>query len=41
MGAMMNVGRLVGRVDTRLLLAVGLGVTARSLYQGESDTTER
>src|SRR6202023_2952514 len=33
MAAMMIVGRLVGRVDTRLLLAVGLGLTAWSLYQ--------
>jgi MFS transporter, DHA2 family, multidrug resistance protein len=32
MGAMLIVGRLVGRVDTRLLLAVGLGLTAWSLY---------
>jgi DHA2 family multidrug resistance protein len=30
MAAMMVVGRLVGRVDTRLLLAVGLGLTAWS-----------
>ena len=28
----MIVGRLVGRVDTRLLLAVGLGLTAWSFY---------
>jgi MFS transporter, DHA2 family, multidrug resistance protein len=28
----MIVGRMVGRVDTRLLLAVGLGLTAWSLY---------
>jgi MFS transporter, DHA2 family, multidrug resistance protein len=33
MAAMMIVGRLVGRVDTRLLLAVGLGFTAWSLYE--------
>jgi DHA2 family multidrug resistance protein len=33
MGAMMIVGRLVGKVDTRLLLAVGLGLTAWPLYQ--------
>src|SRR4030081_227659 len=33
MAAMMIVGRLVGRVDTRLLLAVGLGLTALSLYE--------
>src|SRR5689334_7876449 len=32
MGAMMVVGRLIGRVDTRLLLAVGLGLTAWSFY---------
>ena len=30
MAAMMIVGRLVGRVDTRLLLAIGLGLTAWS-----------
>jgi DHA2 family multidrug resistance protein len=32
MGAMMAVGRLTGRVDTRLLLAAGLGITAWSFY---------
>ena len=32
MAAMMLVGRLVGRLDTRLLLAVGLGLTAWSFY---------
>ena len=32
MGAMMIVGRLVGRVDTRVLLATGLGFTAWSFY---------
>jgi DHA2 family multidrug resistance protein len=32
MGAMLIVGRLVGRVDTRLLLAIGLGITAWSFY---------
>jgi DHA2 family multidrug resistance protein len=32
MAAMMMVGRLVGRTDTRLLLAVGLGLTAWSFY---------
>jgi DHA2 family multidrug resistance protein len=32
MAAMMVVGRLVGRIDTRLLLAVGLGLTAWSFY---------
>jgi DHA2 family multidrug resistance protein len=32
MGSMLIVGRLVGRVDTRLLLAVGLGLTAWAFY---------
>jgi DHA2 family multidrug resistance protein len=32
MAAMMIVGRLVGQVDTRLLLGVGLTLTAWSLY---------
>src|SRR5215475_14547382 len=32
MGAMLIVGRLVGRIDTRLLLAIGLGLTAWSFY---------
>jgi MFS transporter, DHA2 family, multidrug resistance protein len=32
MAAMLVVGRLVGRVDTRLLLAAGLGLTAWSFY---------
>jgi DHA2 family multidrug resistance protein len=32
MGSMLIVGRLIGRVDTRLLLAVGLGLTAWSFY---------
>ena len=32
MGALLVVGRLVGRVDTRLLLAIGLGLTAWSFY---------
>jgi DHA2 family multidrug resistance protein len=32
MGAMMIVGRLIGRVDTRFLLATGLGITAWSFY---------
>ena len=32
MGAMLVVGKLTGRVDTRLLLAVGLGLTAWSFY---------
>ncbi|HEX4411729.1 MAG TPA: DHA2 family efflux MFS transporter permease subunit [Xanthobacteraceae bacterium] len=33
MASMLIVGRLVGRVDTRLLLAVGLSMTAWSFYQ--------
>jgi DHA2 family multidrug resistance protein len=32
MAAMLLVGRLVGRVDTRLLLGIGLGLTAWSFY---------
>jgi MFS transporter, DHA2 family, multidrug resistance protein len=32
MAAMLVVGRMVGRVDTRLLLAIGLGLTAWSFY---------
>ena len=32
MGAMLVVGRLIGKVDTRLLLALGLGFTAWSFY---------
>jgi DHA2 family multidrug resistance protein len=32
MGAMRVVGKLTGRVDTRLLLAIGLGLTAWSFY---------
>jgi DHA2 family multidrug resistance protein len=32
MGAMVIVGKLIGRVDTRLLLGVGLGTTAWSFY---------
>jgi MFS transporter, DHA2 family, multidrug resistance protein len=32
MGAMLVVGRMIGRVDTRLLLAFGLGLTAWSFY---------
>src|SRR5277367_5993236 len=32
MGSMLIVGRLIGRVDTRLLLALGLGITAWSFY---------
>jgi len=33
MGSMLIVGRLVGRIDTRYLLAVGLSLTAWSFYQ--------
>jgi len=33
MMAMMVVGRLVGKVDTRVLLAAGFGITALSLWQ--------
>jgi MFS transporter, DHA2 family, multidrug resistance protein len=32
MGAMMIVGKLIGQVDTRLLLTTGLGLTAWSFY---------
>ncbi len=32
MGAMMIVGKLIGRVDTRFLLGTGLGLTAWSFY---------
>jgi DHA2 family multidrug resistance protein len=32
MAAMLVAGRLIGRVDTRVLLSVGLGLTAWSLY---------
>jgi len=32
MGALLLVGRLIGRVDTRLLLAIGLGLTAWSFH---------
>ena len=32
MGAMLVVGRLIGRVDTRLLLGIGLALTAWSFY---------
>jgi DHA2 family multidrug resistance protein len=32
MGAMLVVGRLIGRIDTRFLLAFGLGLTAWSFY---------
>jgi DHA2 family multidrug resistance protein len=33
MGAMLLVGRLVGLVDTRILLGIGLGLTAWSFYE--------
>jgi DHA2 family multidrug resistance protein len=33
MAAMMIVGRLIGRVDTRLLLSFGLGLTAWAFYE--------
>jgi DHA2 family multidrug resistance protein len=33
MAAMMVVGKLIGRVDTRLLLGIGLGITAWSFYE--------
>ncbi len=33
MASMLIVGRLVGRVDTRILLGIGLGLTAWSFYQ--------
>ena len=33
MAAMLIVGRLVGRVDTRILLGIGLALTAWSFYQ--------
>jgi DHA2 family multidrug resistance protein len=32
MGAMMVVGKLIGRIDTRFLLGTGLGLTAGSFY---------
>jgi DHA2 family multidrug resistance protein len=32
MGVMLVVGRLIGRVDTRLLLGLGLGLTASAFY---------
>ena len=32
MGVMLIVGRLIGRVDTRLLLGLGLGLTASAFY---------
>ena len=33
MGAMLVVGKLIGRVDTRYLLGIGLGLTAWSFYE--------
>jgi DHA2 family multidrug resistance protein len=33
MGAMFLVGKLIGRIDTRVLLGAGLGMTAWSFYQ--------
>ena len=33
MGAMMVVGRLIGKLDTRVLLGIGLGLTAWSFYE--------
>jgi DHA2 family multidrug resistance protein len=33
MGAMVVVGRLIGKLDTRVLLGVGLGLTAWSFYE--------
>ncbi len=38
MGAMLLVGRLIGRVDTRLLLTLGLGLTAWSFWEMTSWT---
>jgi DHA2 family multidrug resistance protein len=38
--SMLFVGRLVGRADTRLLLSVGLGLTAWSFYQMTSWTPD-
>jgi DHA2 family multidrug resistance protein len=40
MAAMMAVGRLIGKVDTRVLLAIGLGLTAWSFYQMTGWTPE-
>jgi MFS transporter, DHA2 family, multidrug resistance protein len=40
MGAMLVVGKLTGRVDTRLLLAVGLELTAWSFYEMTGWTPE-
>jgi DHA2 family multidrug resistance protein len=33
LAAMLIVGRLIGRIDTRLIIAAGLGITALSLWQ--------
>jgi len=38
--AMMIVGRLIGKIDTRLILAFGFGMTALSLYMMCGYTTE-
>ncbi|HEX4077693.1 MAG TPA: DHA2 family efflux MFS transporter permease subunit [Rhizomicrobium sp.] len=40
MAAMIVVGRLIGRVDTRLLLALGLGITGWSFYRQTSWTPD-
>ena len=40
MVAMLVVGRLTGKIDTRLLLAVGFGATAYSLWQMSNFTLE-
>jgi DHA2 family multidrug resistance protein len=40
MGAMLVVGRMIGRIDTRLLLAFGLGLTAWSFYAMTSWTPD-
>src|ERR1700752_4599891 len=40
MAAMMVVGRLIGRLDTRILLGVGLGLTAWSFYAMTSWTPD-
>ena len=40
MAAMLVVGRLMGRVDTRLLLALGLGITGWSFYRQTSWTPD-
>jgi MFS transporter, DHA2 family, multidrug resistance protein len=38
--AMILVGRLIGRVDTRLLILLGIGLTALSLWEMSGFTTE-